>query len=279
MYHEKKISLIIPAGRPERREAMRSLIESLKDGTLPPDEVIVVENISPNSRARNIGVERSTGEILVLADDDAQIPQVDTLEKVVETLLSDDNIGICGASQDIPPDANRFQRAYRRQFARTHFPVVSETVESDMATTLFCAIRRCDIEAVGGFDESLIAGVDVMLRHKIRQLGKRIVVAPGTIAYHPLPSGWRELFRRVAWYGSARAILAQKPDYPFAGLRLHSGFAALGYLAAQWLLFPTRFFIGGPSGRKFGFWPLRAVAHIVNSTAYALSVISRKFEP
>lgn len=270
---KKKISVIIPAFRRSRVDNVETLRRSLLGGSLPPDEIIVVEGVSPAAAARNLGVERSKGDILVFIDDDARLSTPDVLERVVETLLSDDSIGIAGASQDIPPSASGFQKEYRHEFERARSQVVEEITESDMATTLFCAIRREDFTAAGGFDESLPAGEDNYLRHRIRGLGKKVVLAPGALVYHPLPGSWGELYRRARWYGSARAILAKREDAPFAGIRLQSKTAALGYLIVQWALFPFRLFIGGPTGRKFGFWPLRAVAHLVNSTAYAAAVI------
>ncbi len=273
LFQGNKISLIIPAGRPERRKQLDALVEKLMRGSVSPDEVVIIENISPASRARNLGAKKTVGDILILADDDIIIEQNDLLERVVSALLSSDSIGICGTSQDIPPDADGFQRAYRRQFDRVYSPIFVEATDSDMATTVFCAIHKTDFIEVGGFDESITAGEDNFLRHKIRELGKRVVVAPGTMVYHPAPKNMAELRNRERWYGSARAILANRGDVPLGGIAITTKPKAFFYLIAQTLIFPFRFFYGGPSGKSFGWWPLRAIAHFLNSFYYARSVL------
>ncbi len=273
LFAGNKISLIIPAGRPERRQQLDNVVDKLIRGTVPPDEVVIIENISPASRARNIGAQKATGDILIFADDDIIIEQDDLFERVITTLLSSDDIGICGTSQDIPIDADRFQRAYRRQFDRTYTPIYDIVIDSDMATTLFCAIHRSDFFAAGGYDETLPAGEDNFLRHQIRKLGKRVVVAPNSIVYHALPKNFRELCNREKWYGSARAILAKRGDVPLGGVAITTKPKAFFYLIAQSLIFPFRFFYGGPSGKSFGWWPLRAIAHLLNSFYYARSVL------
>ncbi|MCK5832061.1 glycosyltransferase [bacterium] len=273
MLESKKISVIIAAGRAERQANVRLLIKILLSGSLIPDEFIIVEGVSPNSMARNVGVEHSNGDILVFIDDDAIISDSNVLENVIDTLLENETIGIVGTSQDIPLDVEFFQREYRREFARTHSPVVDKAVESDMATTLFCAVHRRDFDSIGGFDNTLVAGVDNLFRHRMRSIGKKVVVAPNTLVYHPLPKNWGEFYRREKWYGGARAILAKRQDIPFEGVRLLSKGKAVVYLILQWSLFPVRFFVGGPTGHRFGFWPLRAVGHFINATSYVFSVI------
>lgn len=276
MFKNKFISVIIPTIRAERKAAFCELMEKLKSGTVSPDEIIVVENESPPSKARNIGAFRSKGDVLVFIDDDAIPASNSVLEKVIDTLLSDESIGICGTSQDIPPGANRFQREYRRQFPRTHSPIFNEITESDMATTLFCAIRREDFILAGQFDETLPAGEDNFLRHKIRTIGKKVVIAPGSMVYHPLPKNYRELIDREKWYGSARAVIAKRSDIPQEGIRLSSRAGALLYALLQIIVFPIRLFYGGADNRCFGFWHLRAFGNLTNALSYARAVFSLK---
>ena len=269
MFQNRTISVIIPAGRKERIEALKNLLDNLNNGTLPPDEIIVADTSDSPAKARNIGVKKAKGDILVFVDDDAIPADSNVLHSVIEILISAESIGICGTSTDIPPNANCFQKAYRKQFPRTYFPVVRQVLDSDMATTLFCAIRRSDFEAIGGFDESLITGEDNFLRHKIRALGKRVVIAPQTLVYHPLPQNWKQLFRREIWYARGGAILAKKTDYPFEGRHIKNNFYAMLYILSALLLFPIRLFYGGPDNKSFGFWYLRAPAFIVKAFTYA----------
>lgn len=263
------ISVIIPSFYPEREKNVLEIIRKLRADRLPPDEIVVIKEVAPAGKARNLGVERSSGDILIFIDDDAIIESDDTLSKVVEALLSDDNIGMAGAVQKPCPDMNWLQKAYRKQFPRTEAPTVNEIKESDMVTTLFCAIRRDDFIAAGGFDERLIAGQDNLLRHKIRQMGKKIVLVPETLVYHPLPRSIANVLKREIIYAHGMAQLSKLNLMPLPAKRIKNMWQAFFYALVRIIALPVRLFYGGPDGKSFGFWYLRAPAWLVNSIAYA----------
>lgn len=276
MQSNRTISIIIPSLRIARKKTVDSLRSSLQSGTLKPDEMVIVENTSPAGRARNIGASRSKGDILVFCDDDAIIADPELLEKVVSILLTDDSIGLVGTAIGIPKDSNRFQREYGRQFPRSSTDVASKIEDRFMITPLFCAVRKSDFEKVDGFSEILTGGEDRYFCHTIRKIGKRVVIAPNTIVYHPLPKNMQELIHREIWYGSAKALISNVPDYPTGKAILCSKPMALLYLVAHTFVFPFRFFIGGPGGKSIGFWPLRAIGHYIHSIAYALAVLKKR---
>jgi GT2 family glycosyltransferase len=145
------------------------LLDALKDQTWPPDKIEVVQGVRPNGRARNLGILQTSGEFLILIDDDAIPAQRNLIEKLVLPLLADPKLGATGASRLIPPNSGRFQRWTAHQVSRIENPVVHAPVETRPdsqsyfyahITTTCCAIRRSVFDEIGGFDEELTQGVD-----------------------------------------------------------------------------------------------------------------------
>src|SRR5688500_3102785 len=108
------IAVVIPA-LDGKVDALR---QSIARQTLQPAEVEVAVNIRPNGKARNVGVSRTTADILVFVDDDAILGGDDTLANLVAPLLADPTIGVTGASKLLPPDADGFQRWVAREVPR-----------------------------------------------------------------------------------------------------------------------------------------------------------------
>lgn len=264
-----KISVIIPMYSPENFDNVADIIRKLCNVNDLSCESIVVMGVSPAGKARNIGAREATGDILVFVDDDANIVTDNIISKLVSPLISNESIGITGAIQKSPPQMNWIQRAYRMQFPRTEAPDVNVITESDMATTLCCAIRKDDFWRVGGFDERLQAGQDTLLRHKIRQMGKKVVIVPDTLVYHPLPDTLSKVFKREIRYAYGMAQLKKFGLAPVPPSEVKNIWHAIWYILVRILAFPIRFVYGGPDGKSFGFWFLRAPASLVASIAYA----------
>jgi len=114
-------------------------------------------------------------------------------------------VAMVGASILPPEDANRFQRVAARQFPRFGMPVVREVTESDLACHGCVAFRKEIFIKVGMEREEIPRGLDPDLRVRFRMAGYRVVLAPDTWAYHPLPATifkFIRLFFRNG-YGSA----------------------------------------------------------------------------
>jgi len=203
------VSVVIPSGDGSRGGNVDRLLEDLRGQTLQPDQVEVVRGVSPNGHARNVGVERTTGGILVFLDDDVRLGAPDVLRLFVEYLVADDRLGIVGTSQLLPPDSTRFQRRCAQQLSRSESPVVQELTDSDMVTTQCCAMRRLVLAEVGGFHDRIRRGVDPELRHRVRRAGYRIAVIPNAWHYHPMPSTLRALLR-MAWRNGAASAYARR---------------------------------------------------------------------
>lgn len=207
------ISVIIPSGDASRDRNLELLRQDLQSQSLQPNEIEIVRGVSPNGRARNMGVERTTGEILVFLDDDVRLGTPHILRDFVHYLQADPRLGIVGTSQLLPPDASPFQRICARQIPRSQSPIVHELTDSDMVTTACCAMRRAVLDEVGGFHDRILRGVDPELRHRVRQAGYRIAVIPNAWHYHPMPATLRQLLR-MAWRNGAASAYARRhfPD-------------------------------------------------------------------
>jgi hypothetical protein len=206
------VSVIIPSGDVSRDRNLALLQADLQAQTCLPNEVEVVRGIAPNGHARNLGVERTTGDILVFLDDDIRLGTSDILRSFVDHLMADPGLGMVGTSQLLPPDSTPFQVRCAQQISRSQSPVVETLTESDMVTTQCCAIRRAVLAQVGGFHGQILRGVDPELRHRVRQAGFRIAVVPHAWHYHPMPNCLRALLR-MAWRNGAASAYARR-RYP-----------------------------------------------------------------
>ncbi len=167
------IALIIPS----LDGNVDALLASVRQQTWQPTEIAVVRGVSPNGKARNRGVLQTTAPILVFVDDDAVLGDEHVIENLVEPLLHDPTIGVTGASKLLPPDAPWFQRWTAREVPRIEHAVVYVPLESNPdppsfyceITTTCCAMRRVVFEQVGGFDETLVRGVDTEFFVRVRR--------------------------------------------------------------------------------------------------------------
>ena len=184
----ERVSAIIPS-RDGQVDALR---QSLSAQTRPPDEIVVVVGVSPNGLARNEGVARSHGDILLFIDDDALPGDAELVARVVSPLLAGDERLITGAAKLIPPDSSRFQRWVAREVPRIEHPVVAQPLESNPdpphyrteLTTTCAAIRREHFEALGGFNPTLRRGVDTEFFVRARRAGFRLLLVPHAWTWH-----------------------------------------------------------------------------------------------
>lgn len=189
------VSIIIPSKDGDRNGNVKKLLSDIAAQNIKDIEVIVVIGASPNGHARNVGARHAKGEFLVMLDDDLRLAEKDFLQNLLEGLTKNANIGMAGASQQIPPDSNKFQQRAALELPRSQFPVVAEPTETDMVN--HCAgfaIKASLYHSVGGESNILLRGTDPDLRYKVNKAGYRIVVVPNTKSYHPLPENWNKFW-------------------------------------------------------------------------------------
>jgi Glycosyltransferase like family 2 len=168
------VALIIPSLDGQ----VAPLLESVHRQTLQPAEVAVVRGVRPNGRARNQGVAQTSAPLLVFVDDDATLGDECALANLIAPLLEDPSIGVTGASKLLPRGAPWFQRWAAREVPRIVHRVVDRPLETNPdppsfyseITTTCCAMRRAVFEQAGGFDETLVRGVDTEFFVRVRRM-------------------------------------------------------------------------------------------------------------
>ena len=282
-----RVAVVIPA-LDGRVEALR---ESIARQTLQPDEIQVAVNIRPNGRARNVGVSRTTADVLVFVDDDAVLGGDDTLANLIRPLLADPTIGVTGAAKLLPPDADRFQRWVAREVPRIEHGVVQAPLETNPPldrhgyieiTTTCCAMRRAVFEAAGGFSNELVRGVDTEFFYRVCRLGYRFILVPRTWVYHPAPRTLRALLRKHFLYGVGHAQEVQRDPARAAGRHLRTPLHALAYLVLRTLILVPNVFLpysfAAPSWRP-GFKPLKALTSYVGAWGYVYGWYRYPYRP
>ncbi|GAB3709716.1 glycosyltransferase [Spirosoma flavus] len=186
------VSVIIPTYN--AASYLPSLLKSLEEQTLPHELVIIDSgsndetltilkrhNITPHiipkssfnhGGTRNLGASLATNNILVYLTQDALPARKDALEKIVDMLMSQDNIAMAYGRQLPYPDASTLS-----QFARqTNYPAESKLkskalipelgIKTCSCSNSFAAYRKDRLLASGGFAVDIILGEDVTVAAK-----------------------------------------------------------------------------------------------------------------
>lgn len=272
---ERSIAVIIPS----RDGCVAALQASIAQQTVQPHEVEVVVGVRPNGRARNLGVARTRGDLLVFVDDDAVLGNPHVIAHLVAPLRADPTVGVTGAAKLLPPDAPAWQRYVAREVPRIEHPVVAQTLETNPdppayyceITTTCCAMRREVFEQAGGFSETLVRGVDTEFFVRVRRLGYRFLLVPHTWVYHPAPANLWQLLRKHFLYGFGHAQEVRRDPCRARGRYLHTPLHAAAYLGLRTaMLIPNVFLpysFAAPSWRP-GFKPLKALTSYVAALGY-----------
>ncbi len=261
-----RVSVVVPSADGDRGGSVSSLLEALEKQTFREMEAIVVIGVSPQGKAINQGVAESSGDILVILDDDSELTATDTIANLVGVLEHDPDIGMVGASIVPPAKANGIQRAAAREFPRFAMPIVNEVTDSDMPCHGCCAISRTLFEAIGGEREDIVRGLDPVLRRRIREQGRRVVLAPNTTVTHPLPDSIEGLARMFYRNGRGSAYAQRhNPDIVFDTDEdpAWNGNALRRPFRRRVLDYPLRWL-----RRLLGGRPIRALGDIVYAAGY-----------
>ena len=175
-----------------------------------------------------------------------------------------------------PPAASLFQRwQVAESFGHPVAPVTAGMVEVpwDSLGASCIAIRRRTFEALGGFDELLVAGEDPELCYRITRAGGRVCVLADRWIYREPPRTLLAAARKTIWYEWGNAQVAQK--HPASGYRmsLRSRWHAAGYLLLRTgLLAPLMFLNVSYRDRRPrpAFRPLATLLSYLGAWAYCL---------
>jgi cysteinyl-tRNA synthetase len=120
--------------------------------------------------ARNAGLRRSLGRIVVVAD--GSIEPTGDVVTPLEAALADPTVGVCGPFGIVTRDLREFEP--------------SDGPDVDAVEGYLMAFRREVVGQVGGFDESFrwYRTADIELSFRIKELGLRAVAVPLPVDRH-----------------------------------------------------------------------------------------------
>ncbi|MDK2876171.1 MAG: hypothetical protein PWQ22_581 [Archaeoglobaceae archaeon] len=219
---------------PERAMFLTSVLSNLIKQNYQPDEVLVItddgkgkilEDVIPDelfdllnlrvlesggvglSRARNRGVEASTGDILVFMDDDIVLPDTSLLFRVREAFEEDEKLGIYGVQvKPIFHNSVALPDKFNWLFGCTDDNAVRPI-------GAFFVVRREIFNVVGLFDENLgrkgnlISGEETELFIRVQKhMGLKVVLDNRFKVYHLIHNRkWRYILRRAFAEGISKA--------------------------------------------------------------------------
>ncbi len=274
---------------PSIRGRPAALIADLAGQTRRPGRVLVVEGVAPNGRARNVGVAAARDDrvaTIVFVDDDARLDHERVLERLLEPfeLPGNERLAVVGGAKLLPDGASAFSRRVAAEVPRAVCAEPERPTETNPGlrgaalsevTTTCCAIRLEALEAVSGFDEQLVRGVDTDAFYRLRRAGWDFLLVPGAAARHPVPESLGELFRLWRARGEGHAAEARRWPERRLGPPIEGAAAAWAYLGLRAFALPahmlmpvTRFGRGGRPRVALGFRPLAAIASFAAACGY-----------
>jgi succinoglycan biosynthesis protein ExoA len=168
-----------------------------------------------SSAARNRGVSRARGEIILVIDGHCELPDRRNLANLVRAFEKSD-ADIVGRPQPlIVRGASPLQQAiaWARACWLGHHPdsyIYCEVDQFVPALSVGAAYRRSVFDRIGYFDESFDACEDVDFNYRADQAGLSCYLAwQARVHYHPRHT-LGGLFRQLARYGRGRVRLSRK---------------------------------------------------------------------
>ena len=187
---------------------------------------------------RDLGAEKSKGDILAFIDDDAY-PSRDWLEKA-EKEFNNDSVSAIGGPNLTPEKSNFFQKvsgdvlaSYLVSAGESGRYKIGKRKEIDDFPSCNLLIRKKVFKKVGGFDTGFWPGEDTKLCLDIKEQGGKIIYSPEVIVYHHRRKTFKEYLKQIFSYAKHRGYFAKK--YP-------GNSAKLGYMI------PSLFVLGLVTG-------------------------------
>ena len=205
------ISVIIPTINAEKE--LPGLLSSLKNQTIIPDEIIVIDSGSDDStkeicrsdaavtlieiqrdefdhgRTRDFALRSSRGDIVVFLTQDA-LPADEEMLKNLISPLSDPRVAVCTGRQIPKPDASGMERLIREfNYPSTSHIRSADDIPRMGIKTFFCsdvcaAYNRNTYLELGGFVYPLKTNEDMFFAAKAIHAGFLIAYAADATVYH-----------------------------------------------------------------------------------------------
>jgi len=215
------ISIVIPAYNAEK--TLPACLLALRQQTLQPDEIIVVDDGSVDSTAqiasqagavvisqpnqgpaaaRNTGINASRGDLVLFTDSDC-LPEETWVERMAQPLLAGMD-GVKGAyrTRQTQPVARLVQCEFEERYLLLKQHPLIDFVDGHAA-----AFRKAAVVEVGCFDPALTENEDVDLSYRLAASGKHMVFAPDAIVFHSHPDSYLKYFRLKTGRGYWRMLV------------------------------------------------------------------------
>jgi succinoglycan biosynthesis protein ExoA len=230
-YELDQFEIIVVDGRSSDRT--RQVVEELCQ---QHDNVRLFDNPQIlSSAARNIGIEQSHGDVVVIVDGHCEIPS-DRYLRNLSSAFMESNADIVGRPQTLQIEAaTPLQEAIAMARASRlgHHPdsyIYSGERKFVPASSVGTAYRREVFDRIGLFDESFDACEDVELNTRADLAGERCYFAENVgVRYYPRAT-LAGLFEQMSRYGRGRVRLARKHPKTISLKSFIPGLFVLGLL-------------------------------------------------
>ena len=218
------LSLIIPtlnAGR-----FICPLIDSIKDQTIVPDEIIIVDSESEDNtvdllskypdvkliqikrsdfdhgKTRDMALRSSIGEYVVFMTQDAVPNNKYFIEKLLSPFFKDEMIVLSTGRQLPKPDASKMEQLVRtfnypaKSKVRSKNDIPEMGIKTFFASDVCSAYRRDIYEELGGFDYPIKTNEDMFYAAKVINAGYKIAYCADAEVLHSHNFTLKEQYKR-----------------------------------------------------------------------------------
>lgn len=162
------------------------------------------------SAARNRGIQKASGELLVFIDSDCYAA-ANWLKEIIDPFFSDKHIALCGGRLLPAPPQNLIEEysAYRKILSQERV-YKNERFSPPFFLTANLAVRKDVVHNIQGFDENLIICEDADFCWRIQQKGKQLFYQKSAVVYHHHRSGFFSFVKQTFYYGYGHTLLFKK---------------------------------------------------------------------
>lgn len=154
------------------------------------------DDIQSSYAARNTGIKRAQGDVLVFIDADITVDP-DWLE-IIDTEIIGTEYLTYDVNVYIPEDKETLVARYNEH---TSFPIKEYAKERDFGGGGCIAVRREVFEDLGLFDHRLISSGDAEFGNRVANSGRDITFTPKTQVYHPARTSFRSQIKKEVRVG------------------------------------------------------------------------------
>ena len=254
---DKKVSVIVPVYN--SRKTIGRCLKRLVNQSYPVEIIVVDDGSIDNTveivqkfkvkllkqrhkgpgAARNLGVSKAKGDIIVLVDSDEYCDR-DYIKNLIRPILEGKAIGTVSSDVHVANVDNKWARCWSISHGLGKDNLSIRIAESD----IFRAILKEKFLGVGGFDEN-IGYSDDRLSTK---LGVKAYFVNNAKFYHEYPSSLKDIYKHAVWIGKSE----ESRKSSFVGIMAHfflisfiRGFTrALEYGEINYVIFKVVFDFG-----------------------------------